>query len=684
MLNTEVLAATLLHFLWQGAGLTAGGVLLLWMLPRSNAQRRYAVWLGVMVGMILAPLLTLSWLNSTAAIPLPIAGDLSGRTALDTAATSGMVAESLPPEMLALLVAELVESHSAIPDPASAGSPDNLSLEAGRWGPFLPSSQTIVMIWVVGLALTSLRLIGALTWMSSTIQRLKPAPESVQPVAQRLAQRMGLLRMPGIFLSADVVEPLALLWWRPLVILPASWLANASPETVEAVLAHELAHIRRYDLWVNLAQRLAETLLFFHPCVWWVSRQIRLERELCCDVDAVAATGQPVAYAQALEVMAWQRRRQTLPQFALGWGGTRMALLHRVKRVLGVESSASETNWWTLGLAGAGVGTACWLGSTLWTNPAQGDERSGLVAQADREREGDRPRGEGPREGERGDRGPDRERFPPREEGRREDGRHEDGPPRPPHEIVKELSDAFRALDQQGEAGQRQKQELIHHLVRMIADSAARPPRGDRIGLPGPPHIDGPRPGHLQDGEPGHGPGAMEGHRIIIHGGPPPLHAHDEIPPVMQAVRELRMEVERLRDEMHQLRQERPQPGPRLQEARPRGPREDRAGMPRGPREEEAGPPRGPREGNGPGRPGPRDGEAGGPPRGPRDGEAGPPRGPREGEPRPPREGGEDRPRPPREEEGDRPRPPREESDENRADAPAAAEDAPISALIES
>jgi UDP-N-acetylmuramoyl-L-alanyl-D-glutamate--2,6-diaminopimelate ligase len=77
-----------------------------------------------------------------------------------------------------------------------------------------------------------------------------------------------------------------------MVLLPVCWLTEMTPEVLEAVVAHELAHVRRWDLWVNLFQRLVETLLFYHPAVWWVSRRVRLEREMCCDELAVSVTGE--------------------------------------------------------------------------------------------------------------------------------------------------------------------------------------------------------------------------------------------------------------------------------------------------------------------------------------------------------------------------------------------------------
>ena len=110
-------------------------------------------------------------------------------------------------------------------------------------------------------------------------------------------------------------------WLRPVVLIPCSALTGIQPDLLEAVLLHELAHIRRHDYMVNLLQTVVETLGFFHPAVWWVSRQIRLERENCCDDAAVAALGDTPRFARALVRM--EEIRQQPPQMALACDSTR-------------------------------------------------------------------------------------------------------------------------------------------------------------------------------------------------------------------------------------------------------------------------------------------------------------------------------------------------------------------------
>lgn len=680
-LSPELVAWTLIHFLWQGAALAAIGVLLMRLVGWTTPQARYAVWLTIFAAMAAAPLLTVTL--------LPLSEIEPAEAVVEDADTTALVEElnqSLgDTEISATDVASMVATATSAD--ATDAAWGIVGISTAGWSAWSPRwSHAVVTVWIIGMLLTSLRLVGAAAWMWCVVRQLEPVGDATIQTARRLAKRLRLQRLPQIAISASVTEPLALQWFRPLVLLPASWLAEVPPGVLEAVLAHELAHIRRHDLWVNLAQRMVETLLFFHPCVWWVSKQIRIERELCCDADAVRATGQPVAYAQALEVVARRRWACAPPRLAVGLGGTRMALLHRVKRVLGVESSAAESNWWTLGLAGLGVSAACWMGATLWSAPAQGDESSDALAFADDEdddrprppRREDReegppgpPRGEGRGEGPPGPpRGEGRDAGPrPPREGDREGGPRPPGPPRegdrgprgpgregahgpdhrPPHEIVHELMMVLRHLDERGEEGQRQKQEIMEHLKRALHDGHP-PGEGHRPVSPPPggPREGGPRPeGDRPRGEPG------------PHG-PQPEMMQD----MMHAVRELRAEVERLRAEMHEMRGQRP-PGPppfpreRMEGGERGGPPRGESGPPRGPRDGER-PPGGPRDGEGPPRTGPRDGER--PPGGPRDGEAGPPRGPRDGE-GPPRTGPRDegRRRPEADEEDD----PMPEADED-------------------
>src|SRR6185295_3081242 len=146
----------------------------------------------------------------------------------------------------------------------------------------------------------------------------------------RTAQRLGVRQAVAILQSTLVDVPAVVVVVRPLVLVPASALTGLSTRELEAVLAHELAHIRRHDYLVNLLQTTIETLFFYHPAVWWVSAQARQEREHCCDDLAVAACGDVLTYARALTALEHLRGCEV--QLAVAASGG--SLLVRIQRLL--------------------------------------------------------------------------------------------------------------------------------------------------------------------------------------------------------------------------------------------------------------------------------------------------------------------------------------------------------------
>jgi beta-lactamase regulating signal transducer with metallopeptidase domain len=197
--------------------------------------------------------------------------------------------------------------------------------------------------WLVGVGVLTLRLLSGWIW----VQRLRsqaavPAAAAIDVVAGRLIRRLHISRTVRFLQSSLVEVPTVIGWMRPVVLIPASALAGLSPVQLEAILAHELAHIRRHDYLVNLLQTLVETLLFYHPAVWWLSRRIRIEREHCCDDLAVGLCGDPVTYARALADL--EALRSDGHQLVLAANGG--SLLDRVRRLLGAPSHAGRGPGW--------------------------------------------------------------------------------------------------------------------------------------------------------------------------------------------------------------------------------------------------------------------------------------------------------------------------------------------------
>ena len=141
------------------------------------------------------------------------------------------------------------------------------------------------------------------------------AHASWQARVDALAQRFGLARPVALRLVDALDSPASAGWWRPVVLLPTALLARMPADLIEALLAHELAHVRRHDYLVNLMQGVVEALLFYHPVTWWLSRRIRIEREHIADQLAAEVTGAPRRLALALSALAdLQQRFASLPR----------------------------------------------------------------------------------------------------------------------------------------------------------------------------------------------------------------------------------------------------------------------------------------------------------------------------------------------------------------------------------
>ena len=176
--------------------------------------------------------------------------------------------------------------------------------------PLLP---WVVAVWLAGAMVFWLRLIGG--WIFAERLRsslVRPAPREWQQALDRLKNRIRVSRPVRLLVSSLVQAPAVVGWLRPVVLVPVGALAGLPPEQIEALLLHELAHIRRHDYLVNIVQSAIEALLFYHPAVWWVSGHIRAERELCCDDMAVSVSGDAVTYARALAELESDPRAQLI------------------------------------------------------------------------------------------------------------------------------------------------------------------------------------------------------------------------------------------------------------------------------------------------------------------------------------------------------------------------------------
>ena len=300
----ERLGWALLDFVWQGALI---GVLFAAMRgfagQRLSANARYIFACLALAAMVAAPLATFGVM-----------------TALEPSSPGSMV--------------------SVLPRAIGAGSAPVASwrlAHSGRWQQTLP---WLAMAWIGGVLVFSVRLIGG--WFGAArlrSRKSRPAPGEWQQTVDRLIRRMGIAQSVRLTISALVESPAVIGWLRPVILMPVGALAGLPAEHVEALLAHELAHVWRRDYLVNLAQSVAEAVLFYHPAVWWLSAQIRQERELCCDDLAVAACGDVLTYAHALAELESCRPAHLKTAMAANGSG----LAHRIARLLGQPRPASHT-----------------------------------------------------------------------------------------------------------------------------------------------------------------------------------------------------------------------------------------------------------------------------------------------------------------------------------------------------
>ena len=228
-------------------------------------------------------------------------------------------------------------------------------------------------VWLAGVCFLALRAAGG-WWRLRSLRRNAQVAvaESVQQSFARVVEQLRLVQPVVLRVSRDVISPMAMGIWRTSVILPLSVVASLPAEQLEAVLAHELAHIRRWDYFCNLLQTAIECLFFFHPAVGWMSRRTRELREVCCDEIAARTCADPGIYAEALLQMEEQRAEHLQLAVALhGKGGT---LLNRIRRVMGERTmeygSMSVVRIAAAGFVVAGLAVAPHVAKGLKAEPA--------------------------------------------------------------------------------------------------------------------------------------------------------------------------------------------------------------------------------------------------------------------------------------------------------------------------
>jgi len=328
----------LIHFLWQGSLVAlALGVLLL-LLRNRSADLRYRCTCWALLVMVLLPIGTaVRYAHLNSGIDAKATTDMHSGPAQNAPGASNVAGD---PDSwnTATTIKKLAKSPETTTTSRIAGELlRQLAWDPGQTG----TTRWILGLWLCGIVLLSASHLGG--WFQVRQLRstqVEAPPEAWQESADRLCRRLGIDRTVRVLCSTATEVPMVIGWLRPVVLIPVGALVGLPIQQYECILAHELAHIWRRDYLVNLLQVVAETLLFYHPAVWWVSRQIRTERENCCDDIAVELSGSKLAYARALVDI--EELRHAAPRLALGAGDG--SLVNRVKRLVGGPDMSTNSS----------------------------------------------------------------------------------------------------------------------------------------------------------------------------------------------------------------------------------------------------------------------------------------------------------------------------------------------------
>ncbi len=343
---------TMLHFAWLGAAVMAAALVgRLVVLRRAPAAARYAAAVATLVVLAVLPIVIAARLTGRLPAELAVQPVAVEQAAFEQTTIQQMEMQQflqvdqvqMPPKGGAvprLATTERVVEVAGSDEPATLAA-DPLPLATILAGveicvPYLP------WLWLVGtpatFALLATGLVGT--------RRLRGASRAIDdgPIAEacaRLCRTLGVRGRVVVATCERIAAPVLVGIVRPIILVPPAALTGWSTDEVEMVLLHELAHVRRWDNLVNLLQRVVESLLFFHPAVWWASAWVRREREACCDAIVVGHTHEPHAYAQMLIEFASRLSEPGRPRPRLGTALTSaMAagpLRSRVRRILGLD-----------------------------------------------------------------------------------------------------------------------------------------------------------------------------------------------------------------------------------------------------------------------------------------------------------------------------------------------------------
>ncbi len=298
---------TLLHFLWQGAAIALALKGALMVVEHSSSRLRYALALVSLFLMAALPVFVLCKPQRSQ----PEISAASETILFETAAAT----ESITP---------------AIP---ILGKPDFRDMAQRYAAPLVP---WIAACWFLGMALLLMKTLRGIIQVGRLRRNASAYRETKGIDEFRLLAARAKVNAAPVLETNLVSTPTVAGWLNPVVLLPKGVYANIDRSMLDALVAHEFAHIRRRDSVINLFQTVIENIFFFHPAMWWVSGNVRAEREACCDDDAVATCGDTLIYVRALSRA--EQFRSSMPVIAL----SSTPLLQRIRRLTEMKISKSS------------------------------------------------------------------------------------------------------------------------------------------------------------------------------------------------------------------------------------------------------------------------------------------------------------------------------------------------------
>jgi hypothetical protein len=344
----------LVHSAWQFTVVAFVAGIIGRTLRRSSAATRYGLFVAALGVVVAAAATTWMLVPSDApeylAVGFDAVPDLTSNVAVDSESGGAQLGgdsmlgdeDDSVPAPGPVVSSDTPSTGAAAPRQASADV--HLAtgwLQRARTG-LRPWLAWIVAGWGVGVAACSGRpLLGSYTLWRLRRVGVSSVSSELLATFRRVSQRLGMRRSVLLLQSTLAQVPLVVGYLRPVILLPVSLITSVPLSQLEAILAHELAHVRRHDFVVNLFQTLVETLFFYHPAVWWLSHQIRVEREHCCDDLVVTRLDNRFEYGRALLAIEELRGQGAV----LALGAADGSLLRRVRRILGADSGRAAVRW---------------------------------------------------------------------------------------------------------------------------------------------------------------------------------------------------------------------------------------------------------------------------------------------------------------------------------------------------